>query len=337
MISSRYSPFNPKGPLPPGVTARVVREAYKFIPIRPRMVLSLAKVPSRMSSPNVALREALDLPDVRDRLEKLSYKNKSLAFHQMLYDSTRISKAGKGLHKRLINPSLDIDEQGLSFLNATRFNVSLITEMGGFDTNIHKIEPGSTEEALAFFALAFGLLQPEDADKIIRSVLALGDSFMTFFGVVDDTYTIESDAYQTPDAEKDVLPPLKPSINEKIETQTTIPVISSTSSDDVMPITKSSHRTDKAPETTEDVDEPFFEVGKDKYVEIVSEADIVHTEAGKREAEYREAQARLEKARKKRIYLGSVSELNSKAIMKAVEVEEMAVKSLQNLEAKLYG
>jgi len=336
IISSRYSPLNPKGPLPPGVTARVVRNAYKTIPIRPRLVLSLAKIPIKLSSPNVTLREALDSPDVRDRLEKLNYKNKSLAFHQLLYDATIISKVGRGLNKRLINPSIDIDEQGLSFLNTTRFNVSLITEMGGFDTNIDNLEPGSTEEALALFALAFALLQPKDADKIIRPVLELGYGFITFFGVAGETYPINYDEYQAPDKEEDILLPLETSIIERIETQTPPKAISSvTSSNDAIPATKSTYRTDKETKLTEDVDEPIFELNEDKYIEIDGEPDIVCTEIGKREAEYREAQARLENARKKRIYLGTVSELDSKAIMKAMELEETSVKSLHNLETML--
>ena len=250
VVSSMYAPLNRKGPLPPGVTVRVVRDAYKTIPIRARMVLSFAKIPNRLSSPNVALREALDLPDVREDLAKLTYKDKSLAFHQLLYDATRFSRVGKGLHKRLISPSIDVNESGLLFLNPTRFNVLLATEMRGFDSNINHLEQGSTEEALAFFTLSFGLLQPEDADDIVQAVLEYGYGFMIFFGVADETCLTEYDADKSLGAGEDhsliIHSHAESPITDKMKSQVTYPESIPTAIEhDSEPETKSLIQTDK--------------------------------------------------------------------------------------------
>jgi hypothetical protein len=42
----------------------------------------------------------------------------------------------------------------------------------------------STEEALAQFALAFALLQPEEAYEILRPLLLMGPSYQSFFGAL---------------------------------------------------------------------------------------------------------------------------------------------------------
>lgn len=177
-VSSRYAPLDPRGPLPPGLTPRVVKEAYRFAQIRPAVVLSMAGVPQRLGSPNAALRQKLDLPDFREQISKLVYRGRSLAFHQVLYNLTCSSPAGKGIHKRLIEPVICLNEEELSFLDPIRFDQLVATELRGILERIEKVEPRTSEEALVHFVIAFGLLQPSDAEAIVRPLMTMGEGLI---------------------------------------------------------------------------------------------------------------------------------------------------------------
>ena len=47
------------------------------------------------------------------------------------------------------------------------------------------IPEGSEAEALALFALAYGLLQPDEAVAIVDAVASAGAGFRRFFGLTD--------------------------------------------------------------------------------------------------------------------------------------------------------
>jgi len=63
MAECEYAPLNAKGPLPPGLTVRTIKEAYRTVDphvnFNAHRVLVLARLPRGEKRPQVALRDQL--------------------------------------------------------------------------------------------------------------------------------------------------------------------------------------------------------------------------------------------------------------------------------------
>ncbi len=183
---ARYAPLNPEGPLPPAITTALVRLVYKHTGVWPSRVLQAAGISSPQDS-DEQFRKHLDDPAFRKKLTLLkvtNFRRKAVTacFHEQLYCYLRdVRSARRGIYEEVIKRSLEYRNSGGWFLLPERFRdaVATIRRKQGTAT----IQPESPEELLALFVVAFGLLQPEEAERFVQVLLPLGSGFAEFFGV----------------------------------------------------------------------------------------------------------------------------------------------------------
>ena len=181
-FESIFTPLTFEGPLPPGITERIVVSAYRSIGQRPKRVLLTLDIKRFAGTPEKRLRRALDNPAAR-RGKMPSQGQKLEPFHLALYEWQK-SKS-QGVFDRIIKPSSYEDKDKI-FLNPKRFR-SLLEEEPK-ESSIYlspSIEPDSESEAIAIFGFAFGHLQPEEAYDILEPLLLIGAQFREFFGITE--------------------------------------------------------------------------------------------------------------------------------------------------------
>ena len=174
-----FAPFDPDGPLPPGVTAENVALAYRSMDLRPKLVLYSLDIKSFTGLPAPRLRRALDHPAARRERTGGHGERQRPAFHDALYNAMRErSVESDGVYATIVEPSEKTDNER-TFLDAAAF-ATHIKAAPALDAA--SIEAGSREETVALFALAFALLQPEDAVRILEPVMARSAALRAFFG-----------------------------------------------------------------------------------------------------------------------------------------------------------
>ena len=142
-------------------------------------------IPRSTGSPEKRLRKALDDPQLRTRLAEHQCRHcgkQPLVFHSFLHFYLRTSPHARGIYNRLVQPAEYGDSEGKIFLDAGRFARRLDDEKHAIGEVVAPITPRSVEEALAQFALAFALLQPQEAYEILHPLLLMGQSYQDFFG-----------------------------------------------------------------------------------------------------------------------------------------------------------
>ena len=186
--SSVYAPLDPESALPPGLDERVVANSYKATGVLPKRVLLELGIRRYNETAAIRLRKALDDPDARARLSRPISKVRSL--HQAIYALLINQPAYRSVYKRLVKPSeLVRRESGrprVTELNPVEFEARVTADQLDCSWSDREVGSQSDEEGLALFALAYGLLQPGDAPRILAPILAIGASFREFFGVTGD-------------------------------------------------------------------------------------------------------------------------------------------------------
>ena len=181
-FESIFTPLTFEGPLPPGITERIVVSAYKSIGLRPKRVLLTLDIKRFTGAPETRLRRALDNPAARGGKKKSQGQNLE-PFHLALYEWQK-SKS-QGVFDRIIKPAL-YKEKDKMYLNVEKFRSLLEKEPKESSIYISpSIEPDSESEAIAIFGFAFGHLQPEEAYDILEPLLSIGAQFREFFGVTE--------------------------------------------------------------------------------------------------------------------------------------------------------
>ncbi len=175
----QYAPFDPNGPLPPGVTADHVTVAYRSMDLRPKLVLYSLDIKSFTGLPATRLRRALDNPAARRERTGTHIERQRPSFHDALYNAMRErSVESDGVYATIVQPSeKTVDDR--TFLDATAF-AAAVKAAPALDAP--QVESESREETLALFALAFALLQPGDAAAIVEPVMARSAALRAFFG-----------------------------------------------------------------------------------------------------------------------------------------------------------
>lgn len=182
ILRSPYAPLSPSGPLPPQLGAATVKAAYTELGVSLSHVLSLVTVKGNPATDTAAqrLRRALDQPSNRKNLTQAEGGHKSL--HEILFQYLKRSSHGQGVYLRLIKPCIR-DRNGLAFLDHELFARHLEAEVKEVGVRKEPITPRSPEDALVGFVLAFCLLQPDEAEQVLRSVIRLGPAYAQFFGI----------------------------------------------------------------------------------------------------------------------------------------------------------
>jgi hypothetical protein len=181
-FESKFTPLTFEGPLPPGITERIVVSAYKSIGLRPKRVLLTLDIKRFTGAPEKRLRRALDNPAAR-RGKKQSQGQSLEPFHLALYEWQK--NKSQNVFDRIIKPAL-YEDKGKIFLNPEKFHSLLEKEPK--ESSIYlspSIEPDSESEAIAIFGFAFGHLQPEESYDILEPLLSIGTQFREFFGVTE--------------------------------------------------------------------------------------------------------------------------------------------------------
>jgi hypothetical protein len=181
-FQSEFTPLNFEGPLPPGITEKIVVSAYKSIGLRPKRVLLTLDIKRFTGAPEKRLRRALDNLSAR-RGKKQSHGQNLEPFHLALYEWQK--NKSQNVFDRIIKPAL-YEDKGKIFLNPEKFHSLLEKEPR--ESSIYlspSIEPDSESEAIAIFGFAFGHLQPEESYDILEPLLSIGTQFREFFGVTE--------------------------------------------------------------------------------------------------------------------------------------------------------
>ena len=181
---SSYAPLKADGPLPPGVTEKIVVDTYKARDKRPKRVLFDLDIHPGREPAGKRLRSAMDKREYRVGQNDQRKKKHCEPLHIALYRSLKDAPVGRSVYSRLVEPAefIDNDEEA-PFLDPARFG-ELVRSEQGLQQPLD-ISPGSEAEALALFALAYALLQEEQAYQIVEPLLELGSSYQSFFGASD--------------------------------------------------------------------------------------------------------------------------------------------------------
>ncbi len=184
-IVSPFAPLNPDGPLAPGVTEAIVSSAYRaFRPdLRPKQVLASLNIRPGLEQASRVLRRALDRPDARagerDAPEESGRPPLFLALYVLLKDHLA---SADHVYREIVQPA-ERDRENRTFLDPGTFGQRVAQSTPRFQPAADAIPAGSEAEALALFALAYALLQPEDAAAIVAPVAEVGEGFRRFFGI----------------------------------------------------------------------------------------------------------------------------------------------------------
>jgi hypothetical protein len=186
-LSSPYAPITPDGPLPPALSEAIVSSAYRaFRPdLRAKHVLATLGIRPGQEQANRVLRRALDRPDARagqnDAPDTVARPPLFLALYVLLKEHLA---SADHVYKAIVQPA-ERERDELTFLDAGILRAGVEREADRFRDVTEPIPAGSEAEALALFALAYGLLQPDDAPAIVEAVGAAGPPFRRFFGLAD--------------------------------------------------------------------------------------------------------------------------------------------------------
>jgi len=237
----------------------------------------------------------------------------------------------------LVQPA-EYGDKGQIFLDAGRFAQGLEEEKKAIGEEVAPINPRSDEEALAQFALAFALLQPDKAYEILHPLLLMGQSYQGFFGVtlISTSESLEQhrestpvkETYQTPESQATASP------NESQTTGTlSVTAALSQESDGL----KSELATASATEgkSSAQIIGVIAKVSARNTESIAaSKEDVSSTmvKVGTHVAEYEQCRAIADAARVQRQRLGGALELDRKAFEEAASKEIEAQKALKSLE-----
>ena len=189
-LPSLYAPLDPESALPPGLDERVVANAYKATRVLPKRVLLELGIRRYTETAAARLRKALDDPAARARLSRPTSKVRPL--HQAIYALLINQPVYGPVYKRLIEPAeLVRRESGGSAireLDPVEFEARVAADQLDCSWSDRDVDSQSDEEGLVLFGLAYGLLQPEDAQKILTPILAIGASFREYFGITGSVH-----------------------------------------------------------------------------------------------------------------------------------------------------
>jgi hypothetical protein len=193
-FESAFTPLRFEGPLPPGITERIVVSAYKTCDLRPKRVLLTLDIKHFTESPEKRLRKVLDRPEAR-RGKSDPRAQKLPPFHLALYEWQK--NQSQNIYDRIIKPA-EYEDKGHMYLSPEKFRTLIEKERQETSTFLSpRIEPETEAEAIAILAFAYALLQPKEAYQILEPLLSIGHQFQEFYGVTeagaDDTCVPPSD------------------------------------------------------------------------------------------------------------------------------------------------
>ncbi|MGE5359739.1 MAG: hypothetical protein ACM3NQ_12045 [Bacteroidales bacterium] len=183
-LVSTYAPLSPDGPLPPAVTEAMVSSAYRALrpDLRAKQVLATLGIRPGLEQASRVLRRALDRADAREGDQDAPESSARPPLYLALYVWLKDHLASADyVYREIVKPA-EHERDELTFLDPATFRDRIRADAARFE-GIAEIAGGSEPEALALFALAYGLLQPDEAAAIVEPVAALGEPFRRFFGV----------------------------------------------------------------------------------------------------------------------------------------------------------
>ena len=179
-----FAPLNPEGLLPPGLSEEHVASAYRSYrrDLRPKKILKLLGVNDQAPVNKTDLRREMDNPNSRRGQGRDGTTTAAPPLFDVLYLWLQQQQWATNAYDGIVTPAEVIADDRV-FLDARQFDAEVKTCEKSFEGGLSdSLERCSFPEALALFALAYALLQPDDADAIVTSLTGLGANFQRFFG-----------------------------------------------------------------------------------------------------------------------------------------------------------
>jgi len=256
-------------------------------------------------SASATLRAAVDDPDFRNGRQDKRSRRLVPTFCSALYKYLGSTVNGRNVHARVVAPA-EFKMDDLVFLDPVKFALSMDAERAAAGEAPSAIAPSSEEEAIALFALAFALLQPDEAREISNPVLSLGARYEEFFSVTEAVefrgQTVRSSPILVTD---NTVEGLKPHTSEETYASKNVGGV------------------DVGEKTSDAATNPGI-VEQDR-------------DAGVRTRSLFKAQQRLETTRSRRKELGAETELRLDEFLKFHEREEEALSAFRSAEAAVRG
>ncbi len=302
--SSKYAPLAPDGPLPPAVREDTVADAYRKMDLKPKRVLFSLGISRFGGTASQRLRQAVDRASSRKGRDT-GGDNRRPVFHNALFNYLCVEPFAKEVHQKLIAPAL-LKKEGFTFLDPIKFSELIEVEKNNQREPVLAVTPSTDMEALALFALAFGLLQPKEAPLIVSAVATLGSGLQDFFGLLDD------------DASSEVRS------RDDVSEQATAPI-------------------EKTSQITRRTEDSIDTSSTSELAEATSTTEEQHGDAldsngeplGWRRQSLSIATDNLERKRRKRIGIGAATAFDRSTFDAAFSEEEAALRELDDINSKL--
>lgn len=178
-----FAPRDPRGALPPGLTAEAVGPFYRQFraDLSSKKVLATLGVRAALTGRAEQLRAALDDPAAREAATTPRGETLRPALYEAIYQWLLGTPAGERVHGWVIEPAQRVVDER-TFLDPARFAAAVAEHRAALTPAGETLAPQSDAEALALFTLAFGLLQGEDGAALVDVVAGLAPAYAGFFG-----------------------------------------------------------------------------------------------------------------------------------------------------------
>ena len=182
-----FAPLNPEGLAPPGLTDEHLASAYRSYrkDLRPKKILKLLGVNNWDKATRSELRREMGNPQSRLGHGRDGNATEVPPLFSALYGWLTKQQWATNAYEAIVEPA-EVTADDKVFLHAEKFRTQVTEHEDSLiidDASPDRLPGPSSPEALALFALAYALLQPNDAEAIVTSLTRLGTGFERFFGL----------------------------------------------------------------------------------------------------------------------------------------------------------
>lgn len=177
-----FAPVHRRGRLPPGFDVDALRRALSPQEVTRALKALGVRDPVLVGDRAAGLRQRLDRYELRATALAKGSKGPDYLY-TFVYRAASRAPGGKPTYKRLIQPA-EHKRSGKWYLNATTFEALVARNAKLIHADL-PIAPDSAAEYLAWFVLAYGLLQPNDGPQLVRSLAARWSEYADYFGWSD--------------------------------------------------------------------------------------------------------------------------------------------------------
>ena len=176
-----FAPLNPEGLLPPGLSEDHVASAYRSYrkDLRPKKILKLLGVNDQPAATKRDLRREMNDPKSRRGQGHDGTTTDVPPLFDILYLWLKQQQWATNAYEGIVKPA-EVTAGDRVFLDARQFDAEVKTCAESLEGVSESLERLSSPEALALFALAYALLQP-DRRRHSHKLDGIGSQFRTLF------------------------------------------------------------------------------------------------------------------------------------------------------------